>query len=648
MDNRKAELQQLGGRIRDSIIEKVNEDREEKTQEDLRKRLFLSLGIVVLLLVLTWLAPESLWNTTLQIAALIPLVVVNRRVFMDGFSAVYSRKPEKNTLAAIGTIVALLMLQFATAGIFLATMAMCRWSEAYVNCKLDDHLKRLIDAEPEDPQLEAGSIITVGKGEVIPADGTIIEGISAIDEEIVTGERVPQDRGPGEPAFAGTKNLSDPISVRVERCGRETTLSRIIDHITVSIATRAPIADRADRSARFLVFAAIILAVLSAALWMASGSKPLEAATTAVTILIIASPYAFSVAVPMSILAATVRGAKNGIMIRSADILELARDINTIAMNKTGTVTDGKPEISDIVKLADGFSLRLAGILEQEAEHPAGREIHRAAQEMCGELPAAEDVQFFPGRGLRGTVDGKTYLAGNAMFLQENGIRTDLPEAEPLFTQGKSVVFFASETRAIGLIAMRDAPKPISMKAISRIEGMGIDVVMLTGDSAQTAEAIRSEVGIDRVYAGIRPQEKAEVIEELRGGPGSAKAGEGQKLVAMVGDGIEDAPAIAKADIGIAVGTGPRIDAQRADVILIADDLMDVVRSISLSRKTIRYIRQDIAFAYCYNILAVAAAASVLVPLAGTVLAPVIAALCMCASQVLVVASTMRIKRTRL
>ena len=237
-------------------------------------------------------------------------------------------------------------------------------------------------------------------------------------------------------------------------------------------------------------------------------------------------------------------------------------------------------------------------------------------------------------------VGGRMLLSGNGAFMRENGISTSVPEADTLFRQGKSIVYYANENRVIGLIALRDGPKPVSLKGISRIEDMGIDVVMLTGDGEPTAEAIRSEVGIDKAFAELPPEGKAEVIETLRGN--------GEKVVAMVGDGIDDADAIAKADIGVAIGCGPDINAGPADVILIADDLMDVVRAIVLSRKTIRIIRQNMAFAYCYNILAIAAAAGILVPLTGPVLAPVLAALCMCASQILVVVSTMRVKKTSL
>lgn len=640
MDERRPDLQQIGSRIRDNIIEAMGSDREEQALEDLKRRLIVSLAFVVPLLIVTLGLADRFWAPAVEIVLLIPIIVVNHRVFIDGFTAFHSRKPEKNTLAAIGTIAALAMLQFLTAGIFLATMALCRWSEAYVNCKLDEHLKNLIAAEPEDPELEVGSVITVRRGEVIPADGVILAGATVIDEELITGERVPTNKSEGDPAFAGTKNLAARIEMRVDKCGEETTISRIIDHITVSIATRPPISARAEKAARIFVFAVILLAVFSAAIWTASGQPWVKSVMTAITILIIASPYTFSVGVPISILGATVLAAKDGILIRSADILELARDINTIAMNKTGTVTEGKPEISDVISLSGSFSLQLAGALERDAEHPIGREIRRAAEERCESLPEAEGLEFYPGRGLRGVVDGRRYFGGNEAFMEACGISTNLPEIEPLFTQGKSVVYFADEERVIGVIALRDGPKPVSLKAISRIEGMGIDVVMLTGDSEQTAEAIRGEVGIDRVYAEIRPDEKAQIIERLRG--------RDERLVAMVGDGKDDAEAIAKADVGIAIGTGPSIDVAPADVILIADDLMDVVRAIRLSRKTIRYIRQNLAFAYCYNILAIIAAATVLVPLAGPVLAPVIAALCMAASQVLVVAGTMRLKRTRL
>ena len=640
MEERKADLQQIGGRIRENIIEPVINDREEKALDDLKHRMIASLIFVVPLLFVTAFEHDALWGRVLEIVLVIPIIVVNHRVFIDGFTSIQRRRPEKNTLAAIGTIAALIMMQFPTAGIFLTTMALCRFSEAYVNYKLDDHLKKLIKAEPEDPQLEEGAVITVAEGERIPADGEIIDGETVIDEELITGERVPADRTAPDPVFAGTKNLTAPFTMRVSRTGKDTTISRIIDHISISIATRPPISERAEKAARIFVLIVIMLAVLAAIAWIPLGGGWQNSVMTGITILIIASPYAFSVGIPMCVLGATVRSAKNGILIRSADILELARDINTIALNKTGTVTAGKPQISDVVSIEDGFTLQMAGALEQHSAHPSGMEIYRAALEKYGSVPDAQQLEYCPGRGVKGMVDGRVLLSGNGAFMRENGISTSVPEADTLYRQGKSIVYYANESRVIGLIALRDGPKPVSLKGISRIEDMGIDVVMLTGDGSPTAEAIRSEVGIDKAFAELPPEGKAEVIETLRGN--------GEKVVAMVGDGIDDADAIAKADIGVAIGCGPDINAGPADVILIADDLTDVVRAIVLSRKTIRIIRQNMAFAYCYNILAIAAAAGILVPLTGPVLAPVLAALCMCASQILVVVSTMRVKKTSL
>lgn len=639
MEEKKVERKQRGGGLRGKVLEFICGNREEKSVKDVQKRLVLSLLFVLPLLAVTWEEWDTSTGLILEIVLVIPIIIVNFQVFIDGFTAVRRKAPEKNTLAAYGSIIALLLLQFDAAGVFLTTMALCRCSEAYVNYKLDDHLKKLMEAEPEDPELEPGTVITVSKGDVIPADGTILTGESAIDEELITGERVPQKRGPEEAVFAGTRNLSSAIEMKVLRCGQDTTISRIIEHITVSIATRPPIAARAERFGHIYALAAVILALVAAVVWHFCGGSVVEVGMTAVTVLIIANPYAFSVGVPISILAATVRGAKNGILLRSAHILELARDIDTIAMNKTGTITDGKPELSDVISISDGFSLRLAGAIEQYSQHPLAREIARAARQQHGQLPEAE-TEYVPGRGVRAVVDGRRYLSGNEAFMRENGISVNLPEAEPLFIQGKSVIFYANESRVIGMIALRDAPNSVSLKAISRIEGMGIDVVMLTGDCLRTSEAIQDEVGLDQVVAEIRPEEKARIIQELRDND--------EKLVAMVGDGVDDAAPIASADIGIAVGVGPRIGVQSADVLLISDDLMDVVRAIGLSRKTIRIIRQNMAFAHCYNIVAMLATAGLLVWLTGPVVAPLLASLCMCASQILVVASTMRIKRTEI
>lgn len=641
MEERKTELQQRVDHIRDSLKDTFRSDREEQNLKDLRKRLVVSLLFVVPLFVTAMTTRGELWSIALQIALLIPIVIINHRCFVDGFTSIYSKKPEKNTLAAIGSVAAILTMQLATAGIVLSTMAVCRYCEAYINSRLDEHLKRLIEAEPEDPDLPEGTVLTVLKGGIIPADGIVLSGVSAVNEELITGDQVPMTKKTGDVVYAGTKNLSEDIDIRVSACGEETTISKIIDHISSCIATSPPIAERAQRAARVMVLVVLGVAVLTALFWGGTDYKVIDCVIAAVAVLVVANPYAFSAGVPITVLGAVVRGAGEGMLIRSADILELARDINVIAMNKTGTVTAGRPEISDVVIIEGGFSLRLAGALEREAAHPIGKAIYAAACEQYGDIPAVENAENVKGRGIRGTIGGTAYIAGNSAFMHENGISVGIPGAESLYRQGKNIVFFADKNRVIGLIALRDGPKPVSMKAISRIEGMGIDVVMLTGESRETSEAIRSEVGLDRIFSEILPEEKAEVIHHLKGENGDF-------LTAMVGNGTDDAAAIEAADMGIEIGRGKDLHIGSADIILISNDLMDVVRAINLSRKSMRYIRQNIAFAYCYNILAVLAAAAVLVPFAGPLLSPMIAALCMCASQALIVVGILRIKSARL
>ena len=640
MEERKKEIQDIGNRIKDSIRDAVYADEDQMVLEDMKKRMIISLVFTVPLMIVAVLTYAQMWGIVIEIALLIPVVVVNLRSIRSGVSAVKDRRPERNLLALIAAAAAVVLMQFAGAGLILSAAAVCRYFECFINCRLDEHLKDLIMAEIQGEEFQPGDEITVGAGERIPADGVITGGISTVDEDLITGVRTAPEKREGDFAFAGTKVVTGEINVRVKRTGRDTVIRRIIDHITEAVATKAPISRKAEKSARTIVGIVLALAVITGLVWASSGVKPVAAALAAISILVIANPYAISVGVPMSVLAATVRGAENGILIRSADILESTRDINTVIMNKTGTITFGNPQISDVMQFSDGFTLRLAGALERGARHPVGRAIYRAACGTYEDIPAAEKLEYIPGRGVRGRVDGTDYLAGNTAFMSENGISLNQPELEPLIQQGKNIIYFANSSRIIGAVALRDVPKPSSIKAITRIEGMGINVVMLTGDSFPTAQALKEEVGIDDVYAEILPGKKGEIVEQLRE--------EKDVLLAMVGDGVYDADAISKADLGIAIGTGRDINIAPADIVLITDDLMDVVRAVRLSRLANRSIRQSIYFGIIYNILAIIFAAVFLIPMAGPVLGPPIAAFCMCASQFLVVLNTLRLKQARL
>lgn len=624
-----------------AFFEEIARDRNEMALAGLKKRMILSVIFLVVQCALLLAGIEMEVPMDFQAALmLIPLIALNSRCYIDGFQSIRTRQPEKNILAAIGSILAIVSFHFVAASVVLTTMALCRYCEAYVRFRLNSHLNDLVEAEPDDGKLHEGDILTIGAGEIIPVDGVILSGGTMIDEELITGERILSGKKDGHVVFAGTGNVGSEISIRVMHTGKDRMIARLIDHISQATLTRSPRAAKAEKTARWFVAAVLAAAVISTAVWTLMGVEFKLATLTGIAALIIANPYAFSVALPMSVLASVVRGAEQGILIRSADILEDARDINTIVMNKTGTITAGDPEISDVISLRGDFTLKLAGALERGAKHPYGRMIWQTAVDRYGDLPEGQISEYVEGRGICSNLEGRSYLVGNALFMKERQVPVEGENIRNLFLQGKSVIFFAEGSEVIGVIALRDMPKPSSLKAITLIEGMGIDVGMLTGDSRQTAEAIRGELGIDHIFADILPRDKKQIVEKIRR--------EKRKIVAMVGDGVHDAPVIEAADLGIAIGTGKDIYIGPGDIILISDDLLDVVRAMRLAHLTSRNLRQSIAFAYIYNIVAVLCTTVVIAAFSQITMAPAVAALIMCASQILVVFNTLRIGRAHL
>ena len=623
-------------RTMNDFMSAISRSENEAAESDLKKRMILSLILLVVQVSIALGLKPSLSTMVAEAIILAMLIIVNIHCFTDAFQSVRRRQPEKNLLAAIGVILAIGILQLVTAGIVLTTMAVCRYCEAYIGFKLNSHLNELVDTEPSDVGIYRGDILQIDEGDVLPVDGVVLSGETAIDEEIITGERIPARKRDGDPVFAGTRNITSEISIRVTNTGADRAISRLILHISRSIMTRPPKSARYEKVARSFVIVVMAVAVVTAALWIFAGRDVTEAIVNGISILIVANPYAFSVAIPMTVRAAVVRGSEHGILIRSADILEDARDINTIILNKRGTVTGGDPEISDIVSFADSFDLRLAGILEAKAKHPFGKMIRIHAEKNCGDIPEAEIIESIDGRGIVCRYEGIDYIVGNAALMEDRGRSPDSNEAKALFLQGKSLVFFADEEKIIGLIAMRDAPKPESLKAITQMENMGVDVVMVTGDSKQTARAVKNEIGIDRFYADVQPKDKGQIVRSIRR--------DNDKIVAMIGDGIKDAEALDESDLGIAIGTGRDISIGPADIVLVTDDLHDVVRAMRLARLSVRNLRQSVAFAYAYNILAVICAGGIF----ATVIDPWLAALFMCASQILVTLNALRIKRSRL
>ena len=505
------------------------------------------------------------------------------------------------------------------------------------------------DGSDEDVDLDRVSVgdrLRVRPGEKIPVDGEIVEGHSAIDESLLTGESMPVARGMGERVIAGALNQSGAFVMRADRVGRDTVLARIVQMVAEAQRSRAPIQRLADQVAGWFVPLVIAVAVLAFAAWATFGPEPrfAFAMIAAVSVLIIACPCALGLATPMSIMVGVGRGARSGILIKNAEALERFEKVDTLVVDKTGTLTEGRPRVTAVVP-ASGFAsdevLRLAASLERLSEHPLGQAILAAAREKSLALAEVSDFDAPAGRGVVGTIEGRAIVVGNARFLGEAGI--DLAslagEAENLRRDGATAVFVAIDGRAAGVIAIADPIKATTAEALRELRAEGVRVVMLTGDDRATAEAVAARLGIAEVEAEIPPERKAETVARLRG--------EG-RVVAMAGDGVNDAPALAAADVGVAMGTGTDVAIESAGITLLNGDLRGLVRARRLSRATMRNIRQNLAFAFLYNAAGVPIAAGVLYPVFGLTLSPVIAAAAMALSSVSVIANALRLRSVKL
>ena len=501
----------------------------------------------------------------------------------------------------------------------------------------------------EDVPLDAvavGDRLRVRPGERVPVDGAVLEGRSSIDESPVTGESMPVTKELGASVIAGTLNLSGGFVMRAEKIGRDTMLARIVQMVAAAQRSRAPIARLADQVSSWFVPAVIAAALVTFAAWSAFGPQPrlAYALVAAVTVLIIACPCALGLATPMSIMVGVGRAAQAGILIRDAEVLERMEKIDTLVVDKTGTLTQGKPKVVAVVpspNFEEAALIRLAASIERASEHPLAAAIVAAANERGIELLPVDGFESPAGKGARGTVEGRRIALGNAVFFAELGVPTDPlnAQAESLRADGATVVFVALDGALAGLIAVADPIKPTTPAALEALRAQGVAIVMLTGDSRTTAFAIAKKLGIDTVEAQVLPERKGAVVEELR------RAGH---VVAMAGDGVNDAPALAAADIGIAMGGGTDIAMASAGVTLVKGDLADIARARSLSAATMRNIRQNLFFAFLYNAAGVPIAAGALYPLFGVLLSPAIGAAAMALSSVSVVANALRLRRVAL
>jgi Cu+-exporting ATPase len=488
-----------------------------------------------------------------------------------------------------------------------------------------------------------GDRLRIRPGERVPVDGMVIEGAGAVDESMITGEPIPVEKSPGDRVIGGTVNGTGSLLMKAERVGAETMLAQIVRMVSEARRTRAPIQRLADQVSGYFVPGVILVAVVTFVAWAWLGPQPrlVHALVNAVAVLIIACPCALGLATPMSIMVGTGRGASAGVLVKNAEALEVLERVETLAFDKTGTLTEGKPRVVSIVVVAgqdDSDVLRKAAAIEVASEHPLAAAIGAAAQERGLAIPAAESFRSHTGRGVQGRVDGQVVAIGSAAFLKEFGADlADLAErAEVLRREGQTVVFVLLDGRPAGLLGIADPPKQSAAGAVSELRSRGIRLVMLTGDNRTSGEAVARRLGLDEVRAEVLPDQKAEVIRRLQA--------EG-RTVAMAGDGINDAPALAQAEVGIAMGSGTDVAIESASITLIQGDLRGVVRAHTLSRATMANIRQNLAFAFLYNALGVPIAAGILYPSFGILLNPMIASLAMTLSSVSVILNALRLSK---
>ena len=614
----------------------------------------------------------------LQFLLTLPVLYVNRKFYFNGFKALFHRAPNMDSLVAVGSAAAMLYgviaifmigvslgsgdpetveryrsnLYFESAAMILTLVTVGKFLEERSKGKTGAAIAKLLDLSPKTAtvlrdgeerivpaeEIVIGDVVLLKPGERIPVDGVVLEGSSAVDQSALTGESIPVTKDEGQAVMSASVNMTGFLKIRATRVGQDTTLARIVALVEEASSSKAPISKRADRVSGIYVPAVMAIAVVAAAAWLIAGRSVEDALNACISVLVISCPCALGLATPVAIMVATGRCAQMGILIKSAEALELLHAADTVVLDKTGTFTVGKPSVTDVLECVPGQLLPVAAALEKKSGHPLADAIVRyAANTATVEVNEFTDVS---GKGIRGKIDGRSCFGGSYAYMEELGVDLSAvrAQAREFAESGKTPLFFARETELLGVIAAADTVKDTSAAAIRRLKDDGCEVIMLTGDNETTANAVRKELAVDRVIADVLPQDKERVVRELQN--------EGRKVI-MVGDGINDSPALARADIGIAIGSGADIAVEEADVVLMKSDLNDVPAAIECSRQTMRNIKQNLFWAFFYNTLGIPLAAGALYPIWGITLNPMIGAAAMSLSSIFVVTNALRLYRMK-
>ena len=672
-----------------SVAGKKQEKTDNKIDNEISNMKFRLIVSLVCLVPLMYISMGHMWGwpflsvfhgaengitfALTQMLLTLPIMYVNRKYYITGFKTLFHGAPNMDSLIAIGSgaafvygIIAIycigyglghgdrefahsymMNLYFESAAMILALITLGKFLESRAKGKTSQAIEKLIDLSPKTAvvirdgkevtvgvdDVQIGEIVVVKAGQSVPLDGVIVEGNGAIDESAITGESIAVEKNVGDKVIGATINKSGYFKFKVEKVGEDTALSQIIHLVEEASASKAPIAKLADKVSGIFVPVVISIAVITIIVWLLLSKGVSFALSMGISVLVISCPCALGLATPTAIMVGTGKGAQYGILTKSAESLETAHQVDTVVLDKTGTITEGKPSVTDIapVGISDKELLQIAASIEYLSEHPLAKAIVEKADGL--EFSDVADFEQIVGQGVKGNVDGKKVLAGNYKMMRENNI--EVSEDEIFANDGKTSLYFAVDNKFVGIIAVADTIKETSRQAIEDMRNMGLDVIMLTGDNAITANAIKNKLPLSSAVAEVLPSDKEEVVRKLQ---------QSGHKVAMVGDGINDAPALTRADVGIAIGAGTDIAIESADIVLMKSDLQDVVTSIELSHSVIKNIKENLFWAFFYNALGIPIAAGVLYGIAGLKLNPMIAALAMSFSSVFVVSNALRLR----